>query len=564
PAAADLHRIKGQILSEQGHPKKAIDALIEAARLDPDNESALIMLGNIYASDCSDADTAITFYERALQTNPDNYMAINNIGSNLANAGKYGDARRYFELAHELNPDYPNTLHGLALIAARQQNPREAFRYARKTFLKLDPGASAQLYRKNLALIKEEAQKYIAAGEGLQALVAPYKNELEQAGGKPITIEASPGISTPAKIEIAEVYGRERHRVKYQPGRPGLAHLVMHELGHLDRQIQARTIGANQLFTSTRRCKEQFKEDHPYITNKLEKRRLPADKVDGFIEQIFDGLNGQLYNTPIDLFIERKLFEDFPHLRPYQFLSLLGLEHEYIQSATNEEVQQLVPQKIIRINKILSLVNTLQFKELYGVDLIDQFHATQPERREARELYKEWKAYDSDDQYGAEYALIELWAEDLGLSAYFTLAAEPSAPPSSLESTVDTIEADPLALLDDSEIGEEYFSNRGLGAAEMATIMYIVDALQYFKGKSTKEVKKVGLEIAMLGRSGIDTDSPDKKYSLTAIPDTPFSGRHLLAYMYAAFKEFDPSVDTGIDFEAEYQQARQLLDEQGE
>src|SRR5699024_9730310 len=189
PAAADLHRIKGQILSEQGHPKKAIDALIEAARLDPDNESALIMLGNIYASDCSDADTAITFYERALQTNPDNYMAINNIGSNLANAGKYGDARRYFELAHELHPDYPNTLHGLALIAARQQNPREAFRYARKTFLKLDPGASAQLYRKNLALIKEEAQKYIAAGEGLQALVAPYKNELEQAGGKPITIE---------------------------------------------------------------------------------------------------------------------------------------------------------------------------------------------------------------------------------------------------------------------------------------------------------------------------------------------------------------------------------------
>jgi len=91
-----------------------------------------------------------------------------------------------------------------------------------------------------------------------------------------------------------------------------------------------------------------------------------------------------------------------------------------------------------------------------------------------------------------------------------------------------------------------------------------VDALQYFKGKSTKEVKKVGLEIAMLGRSGIDTDSPDKKYSLNAIPDTPFSGRHLLAYMYAAFQEFDPSVDTGIDFEAEYQQARQLLDEQGE
>src|SRR5699024_10856366 len=194
------------------------------------------------------------FYEKAVQTNQYNYIARNNNGINLDNAGKYRDVSRYFALAHELNPDYPNTLHELALIAARQQNPREAFRYARKTFLKLDPGASAQLYRKNLALIKEEAQKYIAAGEGLQALVAPYKNELEQAGGKPITIEASPGISTPPKIERAEVYGRERHRVKYEPGRPGLAHLVMHDLGHLDRQIQARTIGANQLFPSPRRC----------------------------------------------------------------------------------------------------------------------------------------------------------------------------------------------------------------------------------------------------------------------------------------------------------------------
>src|SRR5699024_10281410 len=130
-----------------------------------------------------------------------------------------------------------------------------------------------------------------------------------------------------------------------------------------------------------------------------------------------------------------------------------------------------------------------QFKELYGVDLMDPFQPTQAERREAGELYKEWKAYDSDGQYGAEYTLIELCAEDFGLSAYFTLAAEQPAPPSSLESTVDTIEADPLALLDDSEIGEEYFSNRGLGAAEMATIMYIVDALQYFKGKKTKEIK---------------------------------------------------------------------------
>src|SRR5699024_2860471 len=71
PAVSDYHRIKGQILSEQGQPEEAIDDLIEAVRLDPDNSSALIMLGNIYAKDRSDADTALSFYERVLETNPD-------------------------------------------------------------------------------------------------------------------------------------------------------------------------------------------------------------------------------------------------------------------------------------------------------------------------------------------------------------------------------------------------------------------------------------------------------------------------------------------------------------
>src|SRR5699024_7954838 len=60
PEVSDYRRIKGQILSEQGQPDEAIDALIEAVRLDPDNHEALIMLGNIYAKDRSDADTVRT------------------------------------------------------------------------------------------------------------------------------------------------------------------------------------------------------------------------------------------------------------------------------------------------------------------------------------------------------------------------------------------------------------------------------------------------------------------------------------------------------------------------
>src|SRR5699024_1290011 len=166
------------------------------------------------------------------------------------------------------------------------------------------------------------------------------------------------------------------------------------------------------------------------------------------------GLNSQLYNTPIDLFIEQKIFDDYPHLRPYQFASLLQLEQEYIQSATNKEVHELVPNKITRTNKILSLVNTLQFQQLYGIDLSSRFNPSQKEQDEAKELYKEWRAYFNDDEYAVEYELIDLWARDFGLSDYFKLVDEGQQPQSSLDETVDQIEKDPLALDDDAHVDE--------------------------------------------------------------------------------------------------------------
>ena len=65
------------------------------------------------------------------------------------------------------------------------------------------------------------------------------------------------------------------------------------------------------------------------------------------------------------------------------------------------------------------------------------------------------------------------------------------------------------------------------------------------------------LEIAMLGRSGLDINDPEDKYTLKALPGK-FSGLHLLAIMYTAFRQIDPTMDTGADFSADYQAALQM------
>ena len=65
------------------------------------------------------------------------------------------------------------------------------------------------------------------------------------------------------------------------------------------------------------------------------------------------------------------------------------------------------------------------------------------------------------------------------------------------------------------------------------------------------------MEIAMLGRSGLDINDPANKYKLKSLPGE-FTGLHLLAIMFTAFRQIDPTMETGANFGAEYQAALEL------
>jgi tetratricopeptide (TPR) repeat protein len=96
-----------------------------------------------------------------------------------------------------------------------------------------------------------------------------------------------------------------------------------------------------------------------------------------------------------------------------------------------------------------------------------------------------------------------------------------------------------------------------VGGFRPDVLMYITSALQTFKEVGAQNRQVIALEIAMLGRSGLDINDPDHKYTLKALPGK-FSGLHLLAIMYTAFRQIDPTMDTGADFSAEYQAALEM------
>ena len=91
-----------------------------------------------------------------------------------------------------------------------------------------------------------------------------------------------------------------------------------------------------------------------------------------------------------------------------------------------------------------------------------------------------------------------------------------------------------------------------------AAVFYFLDAFKRFDAMTPDEIRNVALEIALIGRAGLDYASPEKKYELKTIPNRKFSGLHLMCLMYAGFKRILPEHDVGMELNEPFVTALQL------
>ena len=80
---------------------------------------------------------------------------------------------------------------------------------------------------------------------------------------------------------------------------------------------------------------------------------------------------------------------------------------------------------------------------------------------------------------------------------------------------------------------------------------YIQFALDRFSKMTPQEIQALAYEIATLGTKGYSINDPSKKYILTKLAGE-FTGLQLVSIMYAAFQQFSPGQDVGIDLSEEY------------
>ncbi|MFZ4683387.1 MAG: hypothetical protein ACOYMS_12850, partial [Terrimicrobiaceae bacterium] len=91
-----------------------------------------------------------------------------------------------------------------------------------------------------------------------------------------------------------------------------------------------------------------------------------------------------------------------------------------------------------------------------------------------------------------------------------------------------------------------------------AAVWFLLDALQRYAALPVEKVREIAFEIALLGQSGLDYASSDKKYTIRSLPGESFSGLQLMCLMHAGFQQIAPEHETGMDLAEAFLTALEL------
>jgi tetratricopeptide (TPR) repeat protein len=120
----------------------------------------------------------------------------------------------------------------------------------------------------------------------------------------------------------------------------------------------------------------------------------------------------------------------------------------------------------------------------------------------------------------------------------------------------DTAEQARIAI---TRLAHQTMRNAVAGNLRPDVVMYCLEALKYFEESGRDRANTIVMEIAMLGRSGLDINNPAQEHTLHSLPGK-FSGMRLVSMMYVGFQIIAPEHDVGIDLSREYAEAKKLFE----
>lgn len=575
PRYSEAYRVLAQIYMQNGFIDDAINTNIEALRCNPRNGWALLLMGNLFAKYKNDIVTAENYYNKILEYCPDNTIACNNIAAVMLERKEYDKAIPIFKHVLDVNKKYANAYYGLALAYYNQQNYNNAFEYALAGSLNADRQIENPNVLDELHKLMVVVAKHLVSSTNYIHVMLGIKDSIEQESKSEVKIEEDNNLEVSAKLQYGKVYNRSYNLVKYNPQMPYIEHLVIHELMHLDMALEASMRGGgNKIVYSNNDNKLAFRNKYASWINNIV-NKFGHSRAMSIVDQMHEGLMLQIMNCPLDLFVEKRMYDKYPIVKAAQLLSLMHQETLNRESIVKGQ-QSLLPKSIVTASKIMNIVTSMHLEKLFGLRFYQYYKPTNAEFETAKDLYEEYLAY-YDYQPGEEYELVEYFAETLGVQDFFELKNESEFVKfanqekesekyvrEALLGDTDPSEGNSLDGLTDEQQKQQdtFYEQNKDGADPMQTMMmsmYMLGALEYFDGMTKGQIKRIAFDIAMLGMKGI---SPEKKsgYKVNSMPGKDFGGYQMLAYYYVSWALAIPEQlgALGLPFTKAWETAKEL------
>ncbi len=540
---SELYRLYWQILSDEWNLPEAEKWLIDCLKYNPENIRGLVMLWNIYNNQWK-KELAKKLYKRAINKNDSDIYALSNYWSLCIELWDFKEAKDALDKALEIDSEYRVVNYSQWIVEYNLGNYLEAFNFAlkaQKNTDKRDPRAKSIM---KLLINTAEAQDKNLV---IEALYIPLKEQLEKELWKKILFKNDDSIRSVARIKIAEHYWTNEHIILFNTKKFWYKYSIMHELIHLKMISDARKIWKNKVIWSDWNKKQELikhlKRNSTYIQKQYEAN----------FESYTTDILTQLYNSPLDLYVENDLFNKYKELRPSQFLFQMQLIISAIDVAHNKDLEERVPKLIYDSNIIMNSIIAQQIKDLYWVDYTGNFwHEDLVET--GKELYDKFNSQKDSMEPWDEYELIKIWAYKLWFKDYFEYNNE------DLDEKINSW----LHIEDDSEnysideIQEEVKKiSSDSNEINITIVMYCLKAIHFFRTKSKKETSIIAYELAVKWQWWIKYWE-DSKYYINSIPWKEFSWYEFLSYLYVAWQILKPDADLWLDYSKEYELAKQI------
>lgn len=231
---------------------------------------------------------------------------------------------------------------------------------------------------------------------------------------KPFSIIKKPDLPTTASIKIARK-NMASHLLFYKDDKDGiLDHLIAHECGHIYRIWGVPPEERKMVYTddeNKHHALSQIGDELLKLTNKI-----PMEKLGKIFDLWFYGIIRQVTNIPVDMRIEKWIFDNYPELRESQ-ISTIDRQMKEGAQVLSKRVKDLTPKKLYDASNYINCSFAIAMESLLKKKYTAPYRNT-PYTGLGSEL-ADLVLKSEDRGFNQDIEIINQWTEMLSLKGWY-------------------------------------------------------------------------------------------------------------------------------------------------